>query len=191
MTLPSDDPLPPLDLATRRLPIVRLAGSWVRIHWTTHDPLFFGRTGSNRFDDPLRRYGVLYAAVTGEGAFIETFGRRPGMDVVSRRQLAVRSVALIDATRRLRLVDLTGPGLAHIGATGGLASGPRPVAQLWSRALWEHPSRPDGLLFRARHDPSCLTVAIFSRAAHVIRAAPQGSLMDASVKPLLAAALRR
>ena len=171
--------------------MVRLSGPWVRFHWTVHDPLFFGKTGSSRFDDPLGRYGVLYAADNSDGAFIETFGRSPGLNVVSRRQLADRSVALIDATRPLRLVDLTGPGLAHIGATGSLASGPHPVAQAWSRALWGHPSRPEGLLFRARHDPSCLTVAIFSRAARAIRATPQGALMDASVRPLLAAALRR
>lgn len=122
MTLPSGDPLPPSDLANRRLTIVRLAGPWVRIHLTVHDPLFFGRTGSNRFDDPLRRYGVLYAAERGEGAFIETFGRSPGVNVVSRSQLADRSIALIEAARPLRFVDLTGPGLAHIRTASGCAS---------------------------------------------------------------------
>ncbi len=40
------------------------------------DPLFFGTTGQNRFDDPLcptaESYGVLYAAADMEGAFIES-----------------------------------------------------------------------------------------------------------------------
>jgi hypothetical protein len=173
------------------LPILRLAGPWIRFHLSAYDPLFFGRMGANRFDDPLRRYGVLYAAETGDGAFIETFGRSPGLNVVSHHQLLVRSVALIDATRQLRLVDLTGPGLAHIGATGSLTSGSHEVAQVWSRALWEHPSRPDGLLFRARHDPSCLSVAIFSRATRAVRATPQGGLLDIPALPLVVAALRR
>jgi RES domain-containing protein len=191
VTLPPDEPLPPADLARRDLPIVRLAGPWLRIHRQIHDPIFFGTTGLNRFDDPRRRYGVLYAAEALDGAFIETFGRSPGVNTVSQRQLDERAVALIDPARSLRLVDLTGPGLAHIGATGSLTSGSHAIAQLWSRALWAHASRPDGLLFRARHDPSCLSVAIFSRAARVIRATPVGGLMDRPRLPLLAATLRR
>ena len=70
----SDQVLPPADLYRRRLPLVRLAGPWARIHRKEHDPLFFGATGRNRFDDPLGRFGVLYAAQEPAGAFIEVFG---------------------------------------------------------------------------------------------------------------------
>jgi hypothetical protein len=134
---------------------------------------------------------VLYASETLDGAFVETFGRSPGVNTVSQGQLAARSLALIEAFRPLRLVDLTGAGLARIGATNSLTAGPHSMAQRWSRALWSHRSRPDGLLYRARHDPACFCVAIFSRAARSLRAVPQGGLLDAARQPLLAATLRR
>jgi hypothetical protein len=89
------------------------------------------------------------------------------------------------------LVNLAGPGLAKIGATAFVTAGTHTCAQLWSRALWSHPSRPDGLLFRARHDPECLCVAIFSRARRAVRAVPQGALLDAAHLPVLGATLRR
>ena len=191
MALPPDEPLPPADLAQRDLPVVRLAGPWLRIHRQIHDPIFFGTTRSNRFDDPRRQYGVLYVAETLDGAFIETFGRSPGVNTVSQRQLSDRALARIQASRPLRLVDLTGPGLAQIGATGSLTSGSHDVAREWSRALWTHPSRPDGLLFRARHDPSCLSVAIFTRASRLVRSTRVGGLLDPAQLPLLAATLQR
>ena len=37
-------------------------------------------------------------------------------------------------------------------------------SQLWSRALWEHPDKPDGILYRSRHDDSALCVAVYNRA---------------------------
>lgn len=173
----ADAPLPPSDLADRQLPVVETAGPWLRIHLTAYGPLFFGRTLESRFDDPDQEFGVLYAAETLDGAFIETFGRSPGHNSVRQRQLARRSLARIEVRRRLRLVDLTGPGLARIGATAALFAGPHGPAQAWSRALWSHPAAGDGLLNRARHDPSCHTVAIFDRARPLVRADDLGSLI--------------
>lgn len=166
-------------------------GPWYRVYRSEGDPLYFGRAGLSRFDDPCGRYGVLYAAEAFEGAFIETFGRNPGVNVVRESQLARRSMVLVEANRLLRLVDLTGPGLAQIGATNALTAGPHAVARRWSRALWSHPSRPDGLRYRARHDPACVCVAIFSRAARRVQAFPQGSLFDPVHLPRLGAVLRR
>jgi hypothetical protein len=173
------------------LPFARTQGVWHRIHRAGHDPLYFGRTGSSRFDDPLARYGVLYAAETLDGAFIETFGRNPGVNLVRETQLAMRSLAIIEAIRPLMLIDLTGPGLAQIGATNLLTAGPHALAQHWSRSLWSHPSRPDGLLYRARHDPSCVCVALFSRARQFVRSVPQGGLLESAQRPKLGAVLRR
>ena len=170
---------------------MRSQGPWYRVYLADRDPIHFGRAGLNRFDDPSGRYGVLYAAEAFEGAFIETFGRNPGVNVVRESQLARRSLALIEADRPLRLVDVTGPGLAQIGATNALTAGPHAVARRWSRALWSHPSRPDGLLYWARHDPACVCVAVFSRAARRVRAFPQGSLLDPVHLPRLGAVLRR
>jgi hypothetical protein len=58
----ADAMLPPPDLRRRRLPTIRLAGPWVRIHRVEHDPLFFGTTGRNRFDDSPGRLTMLYVA---------------------------------------------------------------------------------------------------------------------------------
>jgi hypothetical protein len=51
---------PPHDLKERELPIVRLEGPWLRLHAAGREPVFFGRMGLNRFDDPEGEYGVLY-----------------------------------------------------------------------------------------------------------------------------------
>ena len=84
------------------------------------------------------------------------------------------------------MVDLTGPGLARLGADERLCAGGHAVAQRWALALWTHPSRPDGLYFRARHDPSRFCVAIYDRAADAVHAIPQNSLIEPSHIALLA-----
>ncbi len=184
-------PLPPSDLANRQLPVVETAGPWLRIHRVEYGPLFFGRTLESRFDDPDQEFGVLYAAETLDGAFIETFGRNPGRNAVRERQLARRSLARIEANRPLRLVDLTGPGLARIGATATIFAGDHGPAQSWSRAVWSHPAAPDGLLYRARHDPSCHTVAIFDRASPFVHAADLGRLLSSANVAALSETLSR
>jgi hypothetical protein len=106
-------------------------------------------------------------------------------------QLAERGLALVEALRPLRLVDLTGPGLAQIGPNNLLTAGPHALAQAWSRALWSHRRRPDGLIYRARHDPSCVCVALFARCARFVRAVPQAGLLEPAFRPILGATLRR
>jgi hypothetical protein len=159
------------------------------MHDARHKPIFFGRTGRNRFDDPEGEYGVLYAAEDAFGAFLETFGRRPGRNLVSREKLTTRPLAGIEADRPLRLVDLTGPGLARIGATGAISTDARERAQAWSRALYLHPSAPEGLRYRLRHDPSRIGAAIFERAGE-LRAGSLGTLLAPGNQKLLAKILK-
>src|SRR5574338_1612883 len=69
-----------------------------RIHDKDCDPIFFGRTCRYRFDDPDKVFGVLYAAVNREGAFVEAvlrqkLGHRPQ---VSYRYLEQRKLSVID-----------------------------------------------------------------------------------------------
>ena len=52
------------------------------IAWAVN-PIFFGRTRQNRFDDPLGEFGVLYAAEDAYGAFAETFGDFAALSVNS------------------------------------------------------------------------------------------------------------
>ena len=163
-----EEALPPDDLGERELPIVEGRGPWLRMHPIDYDPVFFGKTGRGRFDDPEGEYGVLYAAEDAFGAFVESFGRAPGRNIVSWQKLRSRPLSRIgpaETDASLRLVDLTGAGLARLGATAVVSSGPYTAAQRWSRALYEHPGRPDGLLYRLKYDPSRKGVAVFERAA--------------------------
>jgi len=115
---------PPHDLDERELPIVSLAGPWLRLHAAELEPDFFGRTGVNRFDDPEGEFGVLYAAEDAFGAFIEVYGRDPGLNLVVETDLRGRVLSEIAVEGGLRVVDLTGPGAARIGATGAISTDP-------------------------------------------------------------------
>jgi len=84
------------------------------------------------------------------------------------------------------LVDLTGSGLARLGTDERLCAGDHGVTQQWTLALWAHPSHPDGLLYRARHDPSRYSLALYDRVADAVRATPWGSLSDAHNRATIA-----
>ena len=175
---PGPHPEPPADLSTRPLPIVEDAGPWLRIHQTRYAALHFGRSGDGRFDAPLGEYGMLYAGSDAHAAFAETFGQSTGINTVTSASLAGRSLSSIEAIRPLRLVDLTGPGLARVGADERLCSGDHEVAQRWAREFWHHPEAPDGLRYRARHDPSRPCVALYDRADPMLRATLLGGMLD-------------
>jgi hypothetical protein len=186
VVLPEPHPDPPANFQQRGLPFHEARGTWVRSHALRHGPLFFGKTGVNRFDAPTQQYGVLYVADDLHGAFIETFGRQLGEKRITTVQIAARTFTQVASNRPLRLADLTGPGLSRIGADSRLASGSYDLSQRWALAFFEHPDQPDGLLYRSRHDPSRLCAAIFDRAAHALTATPLGSLADAHNAALLA-----
>jgi hypothetical protein len=186
-------PLPPTDLASRTLPIKLFTKNpWWRVYPTAYDPIFFGKTGNNRYDAPAdasghRAYGVLYFARDPHGAFIETFGHTTGIRAIDRAQLSSRGLAKVTVDRPLRLVDLRGEGLARIGADEALCAGPDyTISQAWSASLHDHPKKPDGLIYRARHDPSRFSIALFERASAHVRATRVGkSFMDPKNASLL------
>jgi hypothetical protein len=152
---------PPHDLDERDLPTVRLKGPWLRLHAAGREPVFFGRTGLNRFDDPEGEYGVLYAAEDAFGAFIEVYGRDPGLNLAAAADLRGRVLSELTVEGGFRMVDLTGPGAARIGATGAISTDPHELVQPWSRAIYEHPSSPDGIYYRLKHDLGRKGVAFF------------------------------
>src|SRR5258708_6464206 len=72
--------LPPNALQSAKLPLTQLSGDFYRIARNDlgiYSPLHFGRVPKSRFDDPKRKYGVLYLAGTVDGAFAEVFIRNP------------------------------------------------------------------------------------------------------------------
>lgn len=188
---PGRYPEPPADLHQRLLPIVSTQTQWFRIHQSRYAPLFFGRTGLYRFDAPANEYGVLYAANDEHGAFVETFDHSLDIRVIDTDDLKRRTLLVLTATRPLNLVDLTGTGLARLGADNCLCTGDYRLAQHWSGALWHHPESPDGVYYRFRLDLGRRCVALFDRAQAAITAASLGSLSDARHKDLLATLVDR
>lgn len=178
---------PPADFSLRRLPIKIYRRAWFRIHRAKYEPLYFGRSGDSRFDAPAGEFGVLYVSKDEHGAFIETFGHATGVRFVVQAELAVRGLALITPKRPLRLVDLHGAGLARLGADARLTSGESyDASHRWMLAIHDHPRRPDGVVYRARHDPSRLCVAIFDRVAADLEVKRLGALADRAHAKLLA-----
>lgn len=184
-----DHPGPPSDLAKRRLRLTPLESPLFRIFPVKHDPLHFGKRGLGRWDDPKRQYGVLYAAATPIGAFAERLLVRPGMLAegmwmparsvpVSAGDLQLFGLAELRVAPRLRCVDLRGPGLAAIEADARLTSGPHRASQRWSRPLFEHPQRPDGIVWRSRADPEQIAVAVHERVRATVGAVMRGRLAD-------------
>jgi hypothetical protein len=165
-------PLPPPDFAARLLPteIVPAGVRLIRIHRNAFSPVFFGPTGGNRFDDPTRRYGVCYFALSVEGAFAQTCLRAVGARFVAMTFLEERSFSEIEVTTPLRIVALHGAGLAQRGATSVVSSGPHGLAQQWLQAIHNHPQVPDGISYRSNHDNSELCVALFDRCQTSLRA---------------------
>ena len=148
-----------------------------------------------RFDAPAGEFGTLYVGSDAHAAFIETIGHvdasrhRPGWKIVTGVTLAERELAHMVPRRPLRFVDLTGSGLARIGADGRLTSDTTDgyaISQRWALAFYRHPSEPDGLLYRPRHDPSRFAAAIFDRAADAFNWVRLGSLADPANAALLA-----
>jgi hypothetical protein len=148
---------------------VKAGARWMRIHAQGRSALWFGpgpgRPPIHRFDDPEGRFRVCYFGTTLEVCFAETFLRNPPVRILALDDLAGRSIATVEVRRDLRLVPVHGSSLARLGVTAELTSGSDYAAsRLWSRALWEHADKPDGILYRSRHDDSALSVAVYDRA---------------------------
>jgi hypothetical protein len=97
-----------------------------------------------------------------------------------------RRVARIEIVCSPRIVDLTGPGLARIQADARLTTGDNfRLSQRWGRQIFDHPQRPDGILYRSRHDGSRLSLALITRASDAVAETVHGGLLDPDNRPLL------
>lgn len=180
-------PDPPKYFDTVPLLIRKFPGSWCRIHRAANAPLYFGKSGANRFDAPAGEFGVLYLGRDAHGAFIETFGHATGTRLVTETELRARELSVVSTSRELRLVDLRGAGLARMGADAELTIGTDyDLAHRWVLAIYNHPRQPDGIVYRARHDPDRVSAAIFDRASPVLTVQSTGSMLDAKHAGLLA-----
>jgi hypothetical protein len=157
---------PPGDLNDRE-PLIHLASPadfWYRSYRIGNAPIFFGRSKSRRWDSPDGDFGVLYLGGDEYCAFMESIGRGAlKTRFVPGSQLKSMGLAKIRFKRTLRLVDMvTSGGLTRLGGESSLTSGlGYKNSQRWSRALREHPSKPDGIYYRSRHDSARMAFALF------------------------------
>lgn len=102
-----------------------------------------------------------------------------------------RALSEVILSRPLNLVDFRGRGLARLGTDARLVTGEHVLAQRWSRALWLHPSKPDGICYPCRHDPSQLAMALYDRARRALKVRPVGILSDHKMDSRVSDALDR
>jgi hypothetical protein len=161
---PSDG-LPPDVFSERKIPVEGLTAgvTLYRMHGNSHGPVYFGKSGDYRFDSPDRSYGVLYAAGTTAGCFVETLLREPGKDYVSESEISIRRITEIKIVANLSLAQLHGSGLYKMGATAASVSGDYSVSQAWSKAIHAHPQNLDGIAYRSVRDNSLVCYALFDR----------------------------
>ncbi len=178
---PGEHPAPPADIESPS-PLtltVPVGATLFRFHDRDKGPLFFGRTGRSRFDAPDGSFGVLYAALDEHCAFIETFGQSTGIRIVTRAELEQRVLSELKLMQSLTLIDLArSGGLARIGADGRLLTGSHAVARQWSAVLRQHPTKPAGLLYPARHDVARLACALFDLPVSTFQLTNTGSLAE-------------
>ena len=192
MGKPGEHPEPPPDLDERSplLYVLESGAVIFRLHRAGLSPLYFGKTGDNRYDSPDGSFGVLYAGEDEYCCFIETCGQSTGIASVSGAYLDERHLAEMKLTAPMNLIDLVASGgPPRIGADGRLMDGSHAVAQRWSAALRKHPSKPDRLLYRARHDPAKRAFAIFECPPTAFTINSRGSLRDPGNVKLLASIL--
>jgi hypothetical protein len=164
---------PPADLASRdALIYIPPDGTiWYRSHLTTKGALYFGRGMAYRWDAPAGEYGVLYLGSDLYCAFMESIGRGAlRTRLVPGVQVQQRGISQIRATRPLRLIDLVSSGgLTRIGAEASLSAGSGyKNSQRWSKALRDHPSKPDGIYYYSRHDPSRTACALYENCTSAV-----------------------
>ena len=99
------------------------------------------------------------------------------------------AVSELICNRELRLVDLHGRGLARVGTTNAISTGPYARSQTWSDYLWSHRDRPDGIAYASRHNPEQICYAVFERPD--IRFTATDPTSFASMLPVIKGLLRR
>jgi hypothetical protein len=166
-----------------------------RHHQKAFEPVYYGKKGDYRFDDPQcpdpGSFGVLYAGEDPEGCLMESIPPHQGVPAVTGAYLDARAIAKMELIQPLRFIDLVSPGgLASIGADNRLCDGNYRVAQQWSAALRKHSCKPDGLRYRSRHAPERVAFAIYERDKPVFKITTMGSFTAPANSALFGNVLR-
>lgn len=136
---------------------------------------WWGRAAAGRFDDPLQRFGVCYAADQVATAFAETVihessAWRHGAWLVATAELTGRWMVSLQRPARpqLLMADLTGTALKALGLNNDLCSGSDyTLSQHWARAIHNACPSWDGIRYVSRQNNTAYCYAVFERAGVV------------------------
>ena len=148
---------------------------WRRLYLTKYpNPLGFGYALS-RFSDPRLtakppvRFGVVYLGRSVKVCFAEAIQRdravgRSGSFPIEYAELEDWTCAEIAVVARLKLVDLRGDGVIRMGIPTDVAQAKsHKLGQTWSRRIWEHPDKVDGIIYASRLNGET-NIAVYDRA---------------------------
>jgi hypothetical protein len=144
--------------------------------------MHFGRSldadERQRWDSPDASYGVWYAAEPDYVAFAETLLRDLTLTAVPQDALVLRSFVEVHVSRELTIVNFADEGLFQLSADSSAADAEYQVTWAWSAALHSHPQGVDGIRYRARHDNSGISYAVFDRASDAFDPGPSVPLLS-------------
>jgi hypothetical protein len=161
-----------------------------RTQFATQEPCF-RKTKLFRFDAPDQSFGTCYAARNFKTCFVETVVRNGPLEI-PKSEYDSRSVAiLLVNVAKLHLVPVHGDSARGMRLDlADLASGDYRYAQALSKAVYNHPDRPDGMVYLSRYDEPSLAIVMFDRAAPHVRLFGAVPPVPLSQAPELADALR-
>jgi hypothetical protein len=155
------------------------------------NPLGYGKTLS-RFSDPRtgrgNRFGVLYVGESLNVCFLEAILRDQrngfvGDYPMAETELRARHYVEIEATMPLNLIDLRGNGPVRMGVPSDVAGRQdQSLARVWSLAFYQHPSKPDGIIYPSRLNGET-NLAIYGRAVRKLGIATTSLLLNAPGLP--------
>lgn len=138
---------------------------------------------THRFDSPDHAYGVCYLGTTLDCCIVEALA----LDVdatslgasITSQTLSQHYVAVVIPRRDLIVARLADSGLNQLRIDLRVSSGDNyGVARAWSKAIHDHPSQVDGILYPSRHRNSLYCVALFERARESLHFTTWGTLGD-------------
>lgn len=130
-----------------------------------------GPLPSARFDHHVagEARAVLYAATDLATCVAEVF---QGTRVVDRG-VSNRFLAAFRVTRPVPLLDLSGDWPTRVGASQAIASGPRPRAQAWARAIYEAYPSLQGIWYPSSMHGRHRALVLFERAQPALPTLPE------------------
>ncbi|XAH21958.1 RES family NAD+ phosphorylase [Xylophilus sp. GW821-FHT01B05] len=153
--------------------------------------LYYGRSGTNRYDDPARDYGVLYLGRDLPTALMESvFHRHQWLEETKRsialKEVSARMVRAVGVMDDVFLADLTAPGVmaGYFGlnleqlASRDYTNTQQVSAQV--HAMRRNDGQPlfDGVLYPSRNNYPAKSIALFERAGAKISVVEDIDLVD-------------